>query len=113
MSSIAEAIAREKKLVYWRNYYDQHRERILARQMERYQETREARKARKAARLAERLAALQATSPEETLQGTSPEETLQDTSPAPKKKRGPKPKPRRLVITVGPKGEVCVGGCGL
>lgn len=83
-ADIAQAVARERKLVYWRNYYDENRERILARQMARYQETREA---RKAARLA-----------------ASPE-----ASGAPKKKRGPKPKPREVVITVGYKSDVCVG----
>lgn len=72
-----QAIARQKKLVYWRNYYDENRERILARQMARYQEAREARKAA----------------------GVEP----------PAKKRGPKPKSREVVITVGPNGRVVVG----
>ena len=82
LPDLAAAIARQKKLLYWRRYYDENRERILARHKERYQER--------------RAAAAAAADADE---------------PAPKK-RGPKPKPREAVVFIGPNGEVRVGGVG-
>jgi hypothetical protein len=44
---LTAAFKHVKKLVYWRNYYDENKERILARQMERYAAKREGRPTQK------------------------------------------------------------------